>query len=129
METDVNSPSLLITCYGAVGDAQAVVRVSRIALARAEKILAQDSNNGAAMGYGVVALAGLRETERAREWINRALLIEPDNMNMRYNFACALALLKETEAALELLGPVFETAYIDRLNDAKVESGPRRSPR
>ena len=56
-----------------------------IALARAEKILAQDSNNGAAIGYGVVALAGLRETERAREWINRALLIEPDNMNMRYN--------------------------------------------
>jgi len=121
METDVNSPSLLITCYGAVGDAQSVVRVSRIALARAEKILAQDSNNGAAMGYGVVALAGLRETERAREWINRALLIEPDNMNMRYNFACALALLKETEAALELLGPVFETAYIDRLNHAKVD--------
>jgi adenylate cyclase len=121
METDVNSPSLLITCYGAVGDAQGVARVARIALARAEKILAQDSNNGAAMGYGVVALAGLGETERAKEWINRALLIEPDNMNMRYNFACALTLLKQTEAALELLGPVFETAYIDRLNHAKVD--------
>jgi adenylate cyclase len=121
METDVNSPSLLITCYGAVGDTQGVARVARIALARAEKILAQDSNNGAAMGYGVVALAGLGETERAREWINRALLIEPDNMNMRYNFACALTLLKEIEAALELLGPVFESAYIDRLNHAKVD--------
>jgi len=121
METDVNSPSLLITCYQAVGDEQAVARVARIALARAEKILAQDSNNGAAMGYGVLALAGLGETERAKEWINRALLIEPDNMNMRYNFACALALLKDSEAALELLGPVLETAYIDRLNHAKVD--------
>jgi adenylate cyclase len=121
METDVNSPSLLITCYQAVGEAQAVIRVARIALARAEKILAQDPNNGAAMGYGVVALAGLGELERAKEWINRALLIEPDNMNMRYNFACALAISKDTEAALELLGPVFETAYIDRLNHAKVD--------
>jgi adenylate cyclase len=121
METDVNSPSLLITCYQAVGDEQSVARVARIALARAEKILAQDSNNGAAMGYGVLALAGLGETERAKEWINRALLIEPDNMNMRYNFACALALLKDSEAALELLGPVLETAYIDRLNHAKVD--------
>lgn len=121
METDVNSPSLLITCYQAVGDVQGVARVARIALARAEKILALDSNNGAAMGYGVVALAALGESERAKEWISRALLIEPENMNMRYNFACALAILKDTEAALELLGPVFETAYIDRLNHAKVD--------
>ena len=42
-------------------------------------------------------------------------------MNMRYNFACALAPLKDSEAALELLGPVLETAYIDRLNHAKVD--------
>jgi adenylate cyclase len=121
METDVNSPSMLITCYQARGDAPNVARVARIALARAEKILAQDQNNGAAMGYGVMALVGLGDVERAREWINRALLIDPDNMNMRYNFACALALLKETEASLALLGPVFETAFIDRLNHAKVD--------
>lgn len=122
METDVNSPSMLLTCYTAVGNPQAVVRVARIALARAEKILAQDMNNGAAMGYGVAALACLGEAERAREWISRALLIDPDNMNMRYNFACALTLLKDTEAALEILGPVFETAYINRLNHAKVDT-------
>ena len=61
------------------------------------------------------------DVERAKEWINRALLIDPDNMNMRYNFACALTISEETEAAIELLGPVFETAYIDRLNHAKVD--------
>ncbi len=121
MDTDVNSPSLLITCYQARGDSSNVTRVARIALARAERILGQDQNNGAAMGYGVVALAGLGEAERAKDWITRALLIDPENMNMRYNFACALSLLSETEAALELLGPVFETAYIARLNHAKVD--------
>ena len=42
-------------------------------------------------------------------------------MNMRYNFACALTVLKDTEAAIEILGPVFETAHIDRLNHAKVD--------
>jgi adenylate cyclase len=121
METDVNSPSMLLTCYGAVGDLQGVARAARIALARAERILAQDPNNGAAMGYGVAALSCLGETERAMEWINRALLIDPDNMNMRYNFACALLVLKKREAAIEILGPVFETAHIDRLNHAKVD--------
>jgi adenylate cyclase len=55
------------------------------------------------------------------EWINRALLIDPDNMNMRYNFACALVVLKRNEAAIEILGPVFETAHIDRLNHTKVD--------
>jgi adenylate cyclase len=121
METDVNSPSMLLTCYGAVGDSQGVTRAAHIALARAERILAQDTNNGAAMGYGVAALACLGEAERAMEWINRALLIDPDNMNMRYNFACALVVLKKSEEAIEILGPVFETAHIDRLNHAKVD--------
>ena len=121
METDVNSPSMLLTCYGAVGDAEGVARAARVALARAEKILAQDGNNGAAMGYGVAALACLGDAERATEWISRALLIDPDNMNMRYNFACALTVLKRDEAAIEILGPVFDTAHIDRLNHAKVD--------
>ena len=122
METDVNSPSMLKTCYAAVGDADAVMRVSHIAFARAEKILERDPSNGAAMGYGVTALARLGERERAKEWINRALLIDPDNMNMRYNFACALTVLKENEAAIDVLGPLLETAYIDRLNHAKVDA-------
>ena len=122
METDVNSPSMLKTCYAAVGDTQAVIRVSKIAFARAEKILERDPSNGAAMGYGVTALARLGETARAKEWINRALLIDPDNMNMRYNFACALTVLKENDAAIDVLGPLLETAYIDRLNHAKVDA-------
>jgi adenylate cyclase len=121
METDVNSPAMLITCYSAVGLTKDAQRVAQITLTRAETILAQDDNNGSAMGYGVTALVTLGEIERAREWINRALLIDPDNMNMRYNFACGLTEAKDTEAAIAILGPVFETAYINRLNHAKVD--------
>ncbi|MCJ7453585.1 MAG: hypothetical protein MUO39_14080, partial [Steroidobacteraceae bacterium] len=121
METDVNSPAMLITCYSATGNVNGAQRAARITLARAETILAQDDNNGSAMGYGVSALSVLGDVERAKGWINRALLIDPDNMNMRYNFACALTIVKETEAAIELLGPVFETAYVNRLNHAKVD--------
>ena len=121
MDTDVNSPSMLMTCYAAVANPEGVARVSQVALARAEKILAQDPNNGAAMGYGVAALASLGKSERAKEWINRALLIDPDNMNMRYNFGCALTILGEIEPAIDILDQVFETAHVDRLNHAKVD--------
>jgi len=122
METDLNSGSMLVTCYTAVADTQAARRVAQITLSRCEKTLAQDPNNGAAMAYGANALATLGEAERAQDWISRALLIDPDNMNARYNFACALTThLKKSDAALELLGPVFETLAIGFLNHAKAD--------
>jgi len=122
METDLNSGSLLLTCYTALGNIDAARRVARITLARTEKTLAQDPNNGTAMAYGAIALATLGEAERAKDWISRALLIDPDNMNARYNFACSLTTyLKQSDAALELLGPVFETMAIAWLNHAKAD--------
>jgi adenylate cyclase len=122
METDVASPCMLTTCYAALGNSQAAQRAAKIAVARAEKVLAQDQNNGAVTGWGVGALVVLGEAERAKEWINRALLIDPDNVHMRYNFACALAHdTKGKETALELLGPVFAKISMSLLNHTKVD--------
>jgi adenylate cyclase len=122
MESDLNSGSMLLTCYTAVGDSRAAQRVAQITLARTEKTLAQDPNNGTAMGYGAIALGTLGEAERSKEWINRALLIDPDNMNARYNFACTLAThLKDVDGALELLDPFFETVAVGFLNHSKAD--------
>jgi adenylate cyclase len=122
VETDAHSPCMLITCYTALGDRTGAARVAQTTLARAEKVLKEDSRNGSVMGYGVSALVTLGQFERAREWINRALLIDPDNINMRYNFACALAsFANQADAALDLLGPAFERMPIGFLNHAKVD--------
>jgi len=122
METDINSPSMLLSCYGAVGNSQGRLRAARIALARSEKVLAQDPNNGAVTAYSAYALGALGEAERAKERMNRALLIDPDNLNMRYNFACVLIIhLNEIDAALNVLGPVFEKLATGFLNHAKVD--------
>src|SRR4030095_1077834 len=130
METDVASPSMLMTCYAALGNSQATRRAAEITLARAEKVLAQDQNNGAVTGWGGGALAVLGEAERAKEWINRALLIDPDNMHMRYNFACGLASdRKGPEAALELFGPVLAKISMSLLNHAKVDQDFDPSPK
>jgi adenylate cyclase len=122
METDMNSGTMLLTCYTALGDSTSAVRVAQITLSRIEKTLAQDPNNGTAMAYGANVLAVLGQAERARDWMSRALLIDPDNMNARYNFACSLtSYLKDRQTALELLDPVFETMAIAWLNHAKVD--------
>src|SRR5438034_3402687 len=121
-EMDFASAGLLITCYTAVGDREAAKRAAQIALARAEKVLAEDPNNGSAMGHGSDALAVLGQAERAKEWMGRALLIDPENLAMRYNFACALAIhLKDREPALDMLAQVFEKIGSGRFHHAQVD--------
>jgi adenylate cyclase len=109
MNTDINSPAMLMSCYVAVGDSEGARRSAQISLSRAEKAGAQDPSNGAIMAYSAYALATLGEAERAKDRMNRALLIDPDDWNMRYNFACVLLIhLNEPDAALDVLGPVLE---------------------
>ena len=104
---ETGSPTMLISCYTALGDAENARRVARVALQRAEKLVAQDRSNGNALGAGVAALAALGEPDRAKDWMRRALLIDPDNILMRYNFACTLMRsLGDHEAALDMLGSV-----------------------
>ncbi len=122
METDVSSCNMLMTCYTAIGDGAAARRTAQLTVARAQKALAQDPSNGAAMGFCCYALALLGQAESAKGWMSRALLIDPDNMNMRYNFACTLATqLNDPDGAIAILGPLFEKISIGLLNHAKAD--------
>jgi len=104
METDYHSTGMLETCYAAIGDSKGVRRASELTLERTQRALALDPANGSALGYGATALAGLGDGERAKEWIKRALLMDPDNLTMRWNLVCALSRhLGDVDAAIELL--------------------------
>jgi adenylate cyclase len=109
MDGDWHNPSMLITCYNSTGDRAAVRRVARISLERAEKAIAKDPTNGPALAVGASALCMFGDAHRARDWIDRALLLDPDNLSMRYNLACSLAReLGDPNGALEALQPFFE---------------------
>jgi adenylate cyclase len=93
-----------------------------MAVERCEKILAQDSSHGAALDTSSTALAVLGERERAKERMERALLIGPDNITMRYNFVCTLAnYLKDKDAALEMLRPALEQMGAGLIQHAKID--------
>ena len=122
METDYNDAGLLISCYNALGDSAGQRRAAQLTQERAEKAIAHDPSNGAALGYGASSLAVLGDADRAREWIDRALLIDPENITMRYNLACALTVyLDDADTALKLLEPYFERIGIQDLSHAKVD--------
>jgi adenylate cyclase len=105
-----------------LGDTDGARRAAEIALARAEKLVAQDRNNGNAMAVGVGAMSVLGQQDRAREWMNRALLVDPDNMLMRYNFACALVEMGAAQEAIDMLVPVLTTSPASMITHAKIDA-------
>jgi adenylate cyclase len=121
-ESDIGSVGMLVTIYSVLGQHDAVQRAARMSLERCEKILARDSSNGAALDQSSVALAVLGERERAKERMERALLVGPDNITTRYNFVCTLAnYLKDRDAALEMLRPAFEQMGAGLIHHAKID--------
>jgi adenylate cyclase len=121
-EGDFGSAGMLVTIYTALGKHEAAHRAAQKSLERCEKVLARDSNNGAALGHSAVALAVLGQHERSKERMEYALLIDPDNLTMRYNFACDLAnYINDKDAALEMLRPAFEQMGLGLVNHAKVD--------
>src|SRR6185436_20836207 len=57
MEADLNSASMLMSCYMALGDLAGMRRSAQRSLERAESILAHDPNNSVVAGYSAYALA------------------------------------------------------------------------
>jgi adenylate cyclase len=122
-ESDFGSGGMLITVYTALGKTEAAQRAAKITLERCEKVLTRDSNNGAALGHSAWALATLGQRDRAKERMDYALLVDPDNLTMRYNFVCSLAnYLRDKDAALEMLRPALEQmSGLGLINHAKVD--------
>jgi len=109
MDTDWSSPMMLTTCYEATGDKAQLQKAARVTLERTERALAKDPTNGTALAAGAYSLAMFGDEERAREWMRRALVLDPDNLNMRYNLACTMVRqLGDVDETLNTLQPFFE---------------------
>ena len=116
MQNDWHNPMMLTTCYQSVGNQEALLRCARLAVERAEMAVAKDPANAQALAGGSTALALIGEEGRARDWIERALLVDPDNIVMRYNVACTLAArLNDRDRAIEVMEAYFERAVSSTL--------------
>ena len=133
IETDFHAWGMLASAHQALGDQAGVKRAAEKMVSQSERVLAEDPSNAAALGIGAGGLAILGQIERAREWIERALLIDPENRNMQYNFACVTAVyLNDPEGAIDLLEPVFKEMTISLYRSALIDpdlDGLRSMPR
>jgi len=109
-DTDYHNPLMLMACYEGIGDAAQMRAAAAKVRDRVQRAVATDPTNGTALASGAHALAALGDEERAREWMRRALVLDPDNLVMRYNSACAiLRRLGDHEEALKTIQPFFAT--------------------
>jgi adenylate cyclase len=109
-DTDWHNPLMLITCYESIGDQAQLLKAATTVSERVQRAIAMDPTNGTALACGAHALAILGDKDRAREWLRRSLVLDPDNLVMRYNSACTI-LLRFGDAAesLNTLERFFET--------------------
>ena len=103
MESDFTAATFISQCYKAKGDAERMTSAARRALERVEHIVGTEPGHSRAIGMGVAMLVTLGEKERAREWAARARLVDPENVNLHYNLACAMASMGDLELTLETL--------------------------
>ena len=121
-ETDAHDAHMLVCCYQAIGDMEGKARTARICFTRIEKAILTDPSNGSALSMGACALAAMGEAERAKQWVDRAMLMDPENISMRYNLACSLTMeLQDYDAAIELLEPFFERVSLTQLKHSNVD--------
>ncbi|PWJ21376.1 winged helix-turn-helix domain-containing tetratricopeptide repeat protein [Jannaschia seohaensis] len=102
-EADLAASSHVAMCYKATGQLEKVLDTARRTLVRAERVLAENSSDSYALITGVSALAKLGDAERTKQWSLRVKAVDPDDPSIDYNIACAMALLGETETALDTL--------------------------
>ena len=103
METDFHAWAMLSSCYMASGEQAKLREAAKMMISESQRAVQQDPSNGAALGILAGGYALLGEEAKTREWIDRALLMDPDNLNLRYNFACVLAGMGDKEESLRML--------------------------
>ena len=111
MESDYHGLGMLFAYYCSRCDQDGATRAAQRTIGQVDKVLVADPDNGAALAFGAMAHAFLGNRDRAREWIERSLLVDPDNLQMRYNLAWGLnRIFDDPEAAIEMLRPVMDGA-------------------
>jgi adenylate cyclase len=100
---DFESPIFLSQIYRDLGLADKAETAGRLGFERIGGELRVRPENARAVSLGATYLATTRQADRAREWVERALLIEPDDFLTQYNAACVYAQLGDPERAIDLL--------------------------
>ncbi len=108
---DFVSQMFLSNCYEELGRADDSTKAKRRGFDAARKHLELNPDNPRALYMGALALSGLGESERARDWNRRAMKMEPDDPSVLYNIACVFAREALPDEAIETLNKALDNGF------------------
>ena len=97
------APLMLSLTLKALGREDEASEYARLGLKRAEEAMAQHPESSRPAQLGAAVLANLGDSIRAKEWMERALEIDPDDRLALYNAACTWSQIGEPGRALDYL--------------------------
>jgi adenylate cyclase len=107
---DYQALCLLIQIYRSLDRDADARSAARRGVERVERDLTLHPDNPRSAYLGAAALVALGENDRAREWLSRALAIDPHDIWTQYNAACIYTNLGDIERALDVLESVLQHA-------------------
>ncbi|MBS0378968.1 MAG: tetratricopeptide repeat protein [Proteobacteria bacterium] len=113
---------MMIMIYDSIGRQGEIKPIARIAIQRFEAELAQHPENQRAAYLGAVCLVAIGEPDRAREWLSRAMAIDPDDILTQYNAACVYSRMGDHDRAFDLLEALLPHANHETKSWVKVDS-------
>ncbi len=99
---DCQAPLLLDQTLRALGRKAEGEPYARMGLKRAEEALRKFPESSRPAQLGAATLACLGEADHAKQWMERALAIDPDDTHIKYNAACMWSQIGEVERALDM---------------------------
>ena len=107
---DYQSVCLLVQIYRSLGRDGEKESAARRGIERAERELTLHPDNPRPAYLGATALVELGKNDRAKEWLARTLVIDPDDTLTQYNAACIYSRLGEIDPAFDLLERLLPNA-------------------
>lgn len=110
--TDYQSRCLRVQILRGLGRLDDAVTEAHEAVTVIKKHLEWHPDDARAYHLGAGSLVILSDTDRAKQWLHRAIELAPDDSVVLYNVACNLAILGEQDKALDYLERAVERGAV-----------------
>ena len=117
--------SYLAMAYQSLDDKDNLLETSQRMVKAAERAIMLNPGDTRALYLGAINLERIGEHERAAEWADRALHLDPTHPVMLYNLACFHSVAGRVDAALDLVEKALDLGFLHRewyLTDSDLEN-------
>jgi tetratricopeptide (TPR) repeat protein len=102
-EDDFQAAGLAATLYRGLARTEDMIRAANRCVDAAKRAIAVNPGDSRALQLGALALLNIGESAMSKEWADRAIEVDPNEISTLYNIACLFTATGEPDKALDLL--------------------------